>query len=65
VGLLAGAMVMEARGGRPFGEALRRGLADVYSTLGPRGFQLMMAMLMVDAAIPLGTPFQYFRLYFQ
>lgn len=64
-GMVLGAIVMEARDRRAFPEAVRRGLADVYSALGPRGFQLMMAMLIVDASVPLGTTFPYFRLYFQ
>ncbi|MDB5098245.1 MAG: hypothetical protein JWM80_2666 [Cyanobacteria bacterium RYN_339] len=65
VGMFAGAVIMEARDGRPLQDAVRRGLADVYSTVGPRGFQLLMAMLIVDAAVPLGSPFPYFRLYGQ
>jgi hypothetical protein len=65
IGMLLGAVIMEARGGRPGAEAFRRGMADVYSALGPRGFQLLMAMLIVDASVPLGTPFPYFRLYGQ
>jgi hypothetical protein len=65
VGMVLGAVIMEARGGRPGTEAIRRGLADVYSALGPRGFQLMMAMLIVDSSVPLGTAFPYIRLYGQ
>jgi uncharacterized protein YqgC (DUF456 family) len=65
VGMLLGAIVMEARDGRPLPEAIRRGISDLYSTLGPRGFQLLMALMIVAAPTPLGNAFQYFRLQFQ
>jgi hypothetical protein len=52
---------MEVRRGRPFPEALRQGLASIYSSLGPRGFQLLMAMLIVDTSTPLGAHLMLMR----
>ena len=61
IGMLIGGVAMEMRSGRPFREALRQGVGAIYSALGPRGWQLMMAMLIADTATPLGLPFAIMR----
>lgn len=45
LGFIVGAMAMELRGGRSFPESLRQGVASLMSMLGPRGFQLLMALV--------------------
>lgn len=61
LGMLIGGVAMEVRRGRPFPEALRQGLAAIYSSLGPRGFQLLMAMLIIDTSVPLGAHLMLMR----
>jgi uncharacterized protein YqgC (DUF456 family) len=51
LGLIIGAMAMEIRGGRPVAEACRQGMAAVMSMLGPRGFQLLMALVVGGFAL--------------
>jgi len=51
LGMIVGAFAMEMRQGRPFKTALHQGTAGLYSMLGPRGFQLVMAMLVIDLAV--------------
>ena len=45
LGLIIGTLAMELRGGRPLPEAARQGVGAVLSMLGPRGFQLIMALV--------------------
>ena len=45
IGLVLGALVGELQARRPFPEALRRAFASMMSALGPRGFQLLMAIV--------------------
>lgn len=51
IGLIAGTMIMEVRGGRSVPEALRHGLSALTSMLGPRGFQLVMALVFATIAL--------------
>jgi uncharacterized protein YqgC (DUF456 family) len=51
IGLILGTMVMELRGGKPFADSLRQGVASLLSMLGPRGFQLVMALLVGGLAL--------------
>ena len=45
LGLILGTFVMELRGGRKVGESIKLGVGSLLSMLGPRGFQLMMALV--------------------
>jgi uncharacterized protein YqgC (DUF456 family) len=56
IGMIIGAIATELSQRKPFVEAVRQGVAAVYSMLGPRGFQLLMAMLIIDVSLwSLGT----------
>ena len=50
LGAIAAAIGVEKR---PFLDALRHGPIAIYCMLGPRGFQLLMALLVADLATPL------------
>lgn len=50
LGLILGVFVMELRGGKKPGDAIRQGLGSLLSLLGPRGMQLMMALLVASTA---------------
>lgn len=52
LGMVIGAVAMEFQRSRRLGESVRQGLAALYSMLGPRGFQLLMAMLIVEVGMP-------------
>ena len=52
VGMLVGAIAMELREGRGVPESLRMGAAAVYSMLGPRGLQLLIAILIIETGAP-------------
>lgn len=45
LGLIVGCMAMELRGGRSPKESLQQGVSALMSMLGPRGFQLIMALV--------------------
>jgi uncharacterized protein YqgC (DUF456 family) len=51
IGLVIGAFAMELRGGKRLPDALRQGMASMLSMLGPRGFQLIMAILASQLAL--------------
>jgi uncharacterized protein YqgC (DUF456 family) len=51
LGLILGVFVMELRGGRKLPESLKLGVASLLSMLGPRGFQLLMALLVGGLAL--------------
>lgn len=45
LGLIIGCMAMELRGGRSPKDSLQQGVSALMSMLGPRGFQLVMALV--------------------
>jgi uncharacterized protein YqgC (DUF456 family) len=45
LGLIVGCMAMEMRGGRSPQESVKQGVSALMSMLGPRGFQLVMALV--------------------
>ena len=51
LGLIIGTFAMELRSGRKPVEAARLGLGSLLSMLGPRGFQLIMALLVSSLAL--------------
>lgn len=51
IGLVAGTVAMELRGGRPLPESLRHGVASLLAMLGPRGFQLLIALIVVSLGL--------------
>ncbi|MOA08805.1 hypothetical protein D3C78_1286000 [compost metagenome] len=51
VGLILGTFVMELRGGRKVGESIKLGVGSLLSMLGPRGFQLVMALVVGGLAM--------------
>lgn len=52
LGLVVGAIAMEMHEGRSFVSACQQGTAAIYSMLGPRGFQLLAAMILVEWGSP-------------
>jgi uncharacterized protein YqgC (DUF456 family) len=51
LGLIVGTMIMELRSGRSFKESLRQGIASLIAMLGPKGFQLMMTLLLIGLGL--------------